>query len=48
MRDQVLPIAAQEAMIARSEPTDADHTPILNRADALVEILEGIAARYPG
>jgi pimeloyl-ACP methyl ester carboxylesterase len=50
-RDNVLPIEAQRAMIARTKPTevlslDADHMPIFNDVDRLVALLEGIATRY--
>jgi hypothetical protein len=50
-RDNVLPIEAQRAMIARSKPTevhslDADHMPIFNDVDRLAGLLEDIAVRW--
>ena len=50
-RDNVLPIEAQRAMIARSKPTevhsmDADHMPIFNDVERLAGILESVAVRF--
>jgi pimeloyl-ACP methyl ester carboxylesterase len=50
-RDNVLPIDAQRAMIARSKPTevhslDADHMPIFNDVERLAGLLEDIAVRF--
>jgi pimeloyl-ACP methyl ester carboxylesterase len=50
-RDNALPIEAQRAMIASSQPTevhslDADHMPIFNDVESLAGLLEDIAVRF--
>lgn len=50
-RDNVLPIEAQRAMIARSKPTevhslDADHMPIFNDVERTAGILQDVAVRF--